>query len=76
RANTKKTISLKAIEAREYENSYKALMGEIEKLKMEVHLDVTSPAVLSQKRAQAGQVKVSEEKVRSEISFLYQYLRQ
>ncbi len=76
RANTKKTISLKAIEAREYESSYKTIMSEIEKLKMEVHLDVTSPAVLSEKRAQAGQIKVYEEKVRSEISFLYQYLKQ
>ncbi|PKP20849.1 MAG: hypothetical protein CVU06_10360, partial [Bacteroidetes bacterium HGW-Bacteroidetes-22] len=74
--NTKKTISLKYIDIRDIDNNIAQTNAAIERLKMEVHLDLVSPAILSEKRMVVENLRVERQRKVSELGYLQQYLRQ
>lgn len=76
RMNTKKTISLKYIDIRDIDNNIAQTNAAIERLKMEVHLDLISPAILSEKRMVVENLRVDRLRKVSELGYLQQYLRQ
>lgn len=76
RMNTRKAISLKNIDIKGIDNSIAQTNADIERLKMEVHLDLISPAILSEKRMLVDRLKVERQRTVSELSYLQQYLRQ
>lgn len=75
RMNTRKSISLKYIDIKDIDNNIAQTNADIERLKMEVHLDLISPAVLRQKRMEVEGLKVDRQRTVSELSYLQQYLR-
>lgn len=74
--NTKKNIQLKTIDIKEIEGRLIKAAAELERLKLEVYLDVHSPAVLKNTRQNIADFKIDKAKLESERGFLYQYLRQ
>jgi hypothetical protein len=76
KALTLKNIQLKKIELTDLEARIVKVEREIENLKVEVNLDVYSPAVLKQQRLLLADYKVEVQKTKSELSSLYQYLKQ
>ncbi|MDO9511554.1 MAG: hypothetical protein Q7J34_07330 [Bacteroidales bacterium] len=74
--NTKKNIQLKSLDIKELESRLVKANSELERLKLEVYLDVHSPAVLKQIRQNISDHLIDKSKLQSEISYLYQYLRQ
>lgn len=75
RMNTRKSISLKYIDLKDIDNNLARTNADIERLKMEVHLDLISPAVLRQKRMEIENLKVDRQRTASELSYLQQYLK-
>lgn len=76
RMNTRKSISLKYIDIRDIDNNIVRTNADIERLKMEVHLDLISPAVLQQKRMEVETLKVERQRTVSELGYLQNYLKQ
>lgn len=76
KAITLKSIELRKIEIADLEARVVKTENEIERLKVEVNLDVYSPAVLKQQRLMLADYKVQLQKTKSELASLYQYLRQ
>ncbi|MEJ5303367.1 MAG: HlyD family secretion protein [Bacteroidales bacterium] len=75
-ALTKRNIQLNNIEINDLKTRVKKTEQEIERLKLEVYLDVYTPAVLKQQRMLLSDYKVQLEKKSQEQSQLYMYLRQ
>lgn len=74
--NTRKNIQLKNIEINDLKGRIQKAEAEIERLRMEVYLDVYSPAVLKQQRSLLADYQVQLAKTKEENNYLYTYLRQ
>lgn len=74
--NTRKNIQLRNIDINDLKQRVQKAENEIERLKLEVYLDVYSPAILKQQRLLLADYNVQLQKNREELSYLYTYLRQ
>lgn len=75
-ALTKRNIQLNNIEINDLKSRIIKTEQEIERLKLEVYLDVYTPAVLKQQKMLLSDYKVQLEKKNQEQSQLFMYLRQ